>query len=1596
MFVRQRRTVVAACAAAVGIALGAPAGAQALTSGDAYANQDANACSWTMGTAGIEKVVAFAGGEFEMTSLKNKVASPTQELVQGATASDEFRFEWDGSTLRGSSGGWSCGAGAARTVTVGGETAIQLDVTVTRTGVDVTKHYTVFPSTSLIREQVTYRNTSASARTLARPSFLHQRMLGADAAAGDVDLTFMTGASAGHANHGSWIARSAPLSSTYRRDFDSYDQLACGSDALTQRCAAQVAYKETSATYVPWFDFHNSRRDDGVSFGLDLHGRWKAAVGSVDGAPGGLSVTLPNYDGALAPGESVDSPRAWTLTYAGDHDEMTNRLLAWQYRYLWDYTRDPYFAGVRMLGFWRAGGSGYYGTGGGYDPTGLLQKVFGLADHMRHVGADGYHRDYGWWDQIGTWNGPDWRQSGDYLAKSGIRQTLYQPTYNSQRDAAAYNVNPAWWQQGVPCSENDVFGFRLIDLSLAPAADWLQRTLVGNAEKWGDHAWRNDVCPIGNVNGAIQLKQSEALVRASLGFLDARPDSSIQSVNSGGTEFGWELIRRSSSASFTDDRGDTALYDASRLFPVDKISGMPDLWLADSCSPAFNFTLAFTPDYTGTTSDPAKLECLREVVERYRYLKAAGVAGRWIRYYHPSGTGVQRAWLQRVSRDGTKSVLLLGRDQTGSVTVYPKGLNPGDSYSVSFQLASGTATRTGADLMSRGVTLTSPPTGELIWLGLPKRPGAGGDRTAPSAPASVTAQYETNMSVPGVGLTWPASSDDHFLSGYDVLRDGARIAVVSKGTYYFDHSPAASTQSTYAVRAFDADGNRSAMVSTTPTATDAVVLDGAAAALRYSGSWSHQTGRVEAYAGTLSVSSTAGDSVSHVFDGSGVTWYAKLGPANGKAAVTIDGRERTVVDLFAPDETNWRIPVFSRTWNSTARHRVEITLLSERNTRSTGTAVNVDGLRVRTTRPTVTEDDAFTYGGTGWKRPSAQAEASNQSVTSTASSVSQQYDFTVCRTACGGFSGTQGGSDWRYQDLRGGVWTDIATYTARDPTYGRIWHDTSPSIGGWVFPQAIHPGESIDTARTWTAPSSGTIDIASRPAKDVAGGDGVVVKITKNGTTIAGPRTIAATDKVGADMDLSGVTVAAGDQIRFEINRGTTYNSDRTNWDPEILYRRPAGGCALACQLFSAQQGAGDWRYQGEAGGSWSDLPQYGSATADGPGWNDGGGIGPRVVTRTALRPGAVGGAARTWTAPRAGVVDLTGVPAKLETSGDGVVVKVTKNGTTIAGPRTIAAGDTTGSAFGATGVTVAQGDLIRFEIAANGTWAGDLTRWDPTVRYQGAGCQLACQLFSDVQGHGNWRYQDQRNGSWTDIASFLPSGFPTGPTWHDATPTVGGWVFAGVQHPGQSLDTARTWIAPVSGTVEIASRPFKFDTNPAGDGVVVRVTRNGRTVLGPRTIAATDGTGSAFDLSGLDVAAGDAIRFEINRNGTYSSDQTSWDPQIDYTATGTAPAPSYDPLSTSTPSGPLTAEATVTGRTIELIGRRCDACGVIDVYVDGVFSDRVDTFGFRGPNTWQALLWKRSWATSAARRVSVVVTGAKSQEARAAAVFLDSIQATG
>ena len=1152
-----------ALAGAAGLAAAAPA--QALTVGDAYANQGANACSWTFGTAAVEKTVALSSGTFALTSFKNKLAAPVREYVQSAATSNEVRFLWDGATVTGATPGWSCASGRASTVTVGGQPAIELTVTIARSQVSVTKRYVVHPSSALIREWAEIRNADTVAHALQRPSFLEQNLMGNET--GDTTLRWMTGA---RSTADAWTQRSAPLSTGYARTFDSHDRFNCsqattgadgwsdmtgrapsgylgmrewhdatggyvwpdaqhpglsndtarswtvlrdgvvdvsgraakmntsgdgvvvsielngttvwgartiaGTDTtgidtnvsglgvragdvirfvisnngtwnfdatrwdptIAYRGAGAPSYRassgfalvqgdqgwryqdrapaaerctiagwaETSANYIPWLSLWNGAQDDGMAIGFDYLGRWSAETGRQDGRAGALSLTLPNYSDTLAPDASVTLPKAFTHVYVDDLDDMTNRLLDWQYRYMWDYTRPDYFAAVRMLGDWNLGSQWIHR----WDQAGTLQKVFGLTARMRTIGADTYHRDNGWWDKPGSWNGPDFRVSGDYLSKSGMRQLVYMFAYNANGGSDAIRDHPTWFDQRSACGYAEL----LVNLTLPVAETWMRDLLVSKAEQWGDFQWRNDSCPVGDTSGARQLGQDQAFRRVQQGFLDQRPGSAIQGVDSGGNSIHYEFMRMASSFSFSDSNGLYEQYDASRLFPADKLSGIPDLWNPRNCNVTWNVLLMFNPDFTGDPDAPAAIECMRALVESYHYLLSQQVAGRWSKQYHPRGSDADRNWFQRVSADGERSLVIYRGSTNGSnVTVFPKGLDPRRTYDVRCSRTAGSASRSGADLMANGVTFASLQPGELVWLGMPKRPGGGQDAVAPRAPSQVSAHVRTNMGHAGVEVTWAAGSDDNWLSRYEILRDGVQVGSVAKGRVFFDTTPGASPNATYAVRTVDGDGNRSATAASSPFTADTSGVEDDARAVRYSGAWQHRSGVADASGGTVATS-------------------------------------------------------------------VE------------------------------------------------------------------------CRGACQGFGPTQGGANWRYQDLVGGRWQDIAAYRASGFMGMREWHDAS---GGYVWPDALHPGPSNDTARTWIAPRAGSVDVLSHVAKLDPNGDGVIVKITKNGATAWGPRTLAGNDADGFAANVTGLAVAAGDAVRFEIDRNGTHANDATRWDPWVTYQ---------------------------------------------------------------------------------------------------------------------------------------------------------------------------------------------------------------------------------------------------------------------------------------------------------------------------------------------------------------------------------------------------------------------------------------------------------
>jgi chitodextrinase len=95
---------------------------------------------------------------------------------------------------------------------------------------------------------------------------------------------------------------------------------------------------------------------------------------------------------------------------------------------------------------------------------------------------------------------------------------------------------------------------------------------------------------------------------------------------------------------------------------------------------------------------------------------------------------------------------------------------------------------------------------------------AAPDTTPPSAPSDLAAVAAGSTAM---NLTWTASTDNVGVTGYDVYRNGAKIATATS-TSYADTGLTAATAYTYTVVAQDAAGNASAPSNTAQAATAAL------------------------------------------------------------------------------------------------------------------------------------------------------------------------------------------------------------------------------------------------------------------------------------------------------------------------------------------------------------------------------------------------------------------------------------------------------------------------------------------------------------------------------------------------------------------------------------------------------------------------------------------------------------------------------------------------------------------------------------------------------------------------------------------------------
>ena len=168
--------------------------------------------------------------------------------------------------------------------------------------------------------------------------------------------------------------------------------------------------------------------------------------------------------------------------------------------------------------------------------------------------------------------------------------------------------------------------------------------------------------------------------------------------------------------------------------------------------------------------------------------------------------------------------------------------------------------------------------------------------------------------------------------------------------HYFDHSAGADPAAKYEVRTVDGAGNASAgVLAVGPEAVamgrSRIVDDAPGAGITYTGPWQSQAGLQPAHAGTLTTSDQQGATASITFEGRRVLWFSKLGANGGKAAVSVDGAPAEMVDTYSADDI-WGVCVYRREFPAPGRHTLEIKVLGQHGSRTKGSLVALDGLRI--------------------------------------------------------------------------------------------------------------------------------------------------------------------------------------------------------------------------------------------------------------------------------------------------------------------------------------------------------------------------------------------------------------------------------------------------------------------------------------------------------------------------------------------------------------------------------------------------------------------------------------------------------------------------
>lgn len=339
------------------------------------------------------------------------------------------------------------------------------------------------------------------------------------------------------------------------------------------------------------------------------------------------------------------------------------------------------------------------------------------------------------------------------------------------------------------------------------------------------------------------------------------------------------------------------------------------------------------------------------------------------------------------------------------------------------------------------------------------------------------------------------------------------------------------------------------------------------------------------------------------------------------------------------------------------------------------------------------------------------------------------------------------------------------------------------------------------------------------------------------------------------------------------LSAGTTYHIRVKSYDisgnaatgPDIVFKTLPAGNGLGSQ-FSLTQGSNNWSYQ------YWDGTNYGNLSSNGTYWylpSD-----PyAMITSYSMATGTTHDSALKWTAPASGWIRIEEMTPESSDSyngngTDGVILTILHNDEKLLEDNKYASRKKANYFNLTRYVNAGDAIYIRMNKKANNYFDEFLI--NPTITYLSQSSYTASTEFAPTMGGGQWYYRYWDGTNETDMTYDSPNA-----RWSGS----GARITSDALVPSSSADADRVWIAPVASEVLISGTVRKKVIG--GDGVTATILVNGRP-LWTQAIGASDTTGFSPSHRAW-VEAGDRIVFRVNRGGTAASDDTTWDPTIQW-----------------------------------------------------------------------------------------------------------------